>query len=94
LGGGGAPGLAPLGRYASSMLGSKLPRSEVGFLLRVGGLADVAADIFGELVGGHNAVARLVGGALQALDHVIGEDAVAAAPIGALEGTLAVAAAR
>jgi hypothetical protein len=31
LGGGGAPGLAPLGVQASSMLGSKLPRSLVGF---------------------------------------------------------------
>ena len=63
-----------------------------GVLLLLRGEADVGVDVLGELVGGDHAVAVGVGLAFEALDDVVGEDAVAAAPVGALKALLAVAA--
>ena len=64
-----------------------------GGVLPAGGvLADLGVDVLGELVGGDHAIAGGVGVAFHALDHVVGEDAVAALEVGAFEGVLAGAA--
>ena len=50
-------------------------------MLAFGGFADVRADVLGEFIGGDDAVLGFVGVAFQATDDIVGEDAVAAAPV-------------
>ncbi len=64
-----------------------------GRVLRAaGGLPDVLVNIFGQLVGGDDPITALIRRPLQAPDHIVSEDAVAATPVRTLERSLAVTA--
>ena len=82
----------PGGNVGQQHFGIEAAAVRSGILFGFGGFAHVSANVLRQLVGGHNAVVVVVRLAFQPTHQIVSEYAVAAAPVGALEGALAVAA--